>query len=73
MFGKIKFHSKAQMLKYCQEPLNSCCFVSLAPDFSSIKKTKADNAISMCIEKSLKSEVGNRTDFENTILKNEKT
>ena len=69
MCGKIKFHSKAPMLKYCQKSLNSCCASSLASVFSSIKQTKAANYILMHIEESLKIEVGNRIDFENAILK----
>ena len=46
----FKFHSDAPMLKYRQKLLNICCFSSLASDFASIKKTKADNAISLLIE-----------------------
>ena len=69
---KNKFRSNAPMLKYFQNSLNSCCFISLASDFFSIEQTKADNDISLSIEESLKSEVGNRIDFTNAILKNEK-
>ena len=72
MCGKIKFHSNALMLKYCKHSLNMRCFSSLESDFDSIKQTKADNDISLSIEESLKSEVGNRIDFANAILKNEK-
>ena len=46
---EMKFHSKAPMLKYRQNSLNSCCFSSLASAFDSINKTKAANAISMRI------------------------
>ena len=70
MCGKIKFNGNAPMLNYCQKSLNSCCFSSLASAFASIKQTKATNAISLCMEESLKSEVGNRIDFSNDILKN---
>ena len=68
----IKFHSKAQMIKYCQKSLNSYCFSSLATTFAIIKQTKAVNAILMRIEESLKSEVGNSIDVANAILKNKK-
>ena len=68
----FKFHNDAPMLKYCQKSLKSCCFISLASDFSSIKKIKASNAISLHIEESLKSKVGNRIDFANAMLKTEK-
>ena len=60
------------MLKYFQKSLNSCCLSSLESSFASIKQTKAANAISLCIEESLNSKVGNRIDFANAILKNEK-
>ena len=60
------------MLKYCQKSLNSCCFSNLASDFSRIEQNKSNNDISLCIEESLKSEVGNHIDFANVILKNEK-
>ena len=52
--------------------LNSCCFSSLASAFASINHFNADNAISIRIEESLKSEVVNRIDFENDILENKK-
>ena len=52
--------------------MNSCCFSSLASAFASINHSAAANAISMRIEESLKSEVGNRIDFANDILKNKK-
>ena len=61
------------MLKYRKKSLNSCCFSILESAFASIKQTKAENNISLVIKKSLKSKVGNRIDFTNTILKNEKT
>ena len=47
-------------------------FSSLAPDFTSIKQFKDENAISMGIKESLKSEVGNRIDFANDIMLNNK-
>ena len=61
------------MLKYCQKSFNRCCFSSLASYFASIEQTKADNAISLCIEESSKSKVGNHIDFDNAILKKGKT
>ena len=72
MCGKIKFYIDYSMLKYRQKSLNSCSFSSLASAFSIIKQTKAYNDISLCIKESLKSKVGNRIDFANAILKNEK-
>ena len=69
----FKFQNDAPILKYCQRSLNRYCFSSLASAFSSINHNKADNAISLRIEESLESEVGNRIDFANAILKNEKT
>ena len=71
MCGKIKFHSKAPMLKFCQESFNSCCFSILASSFDSIIQTKTANYILMCTEESLKSEVVNSIDIANSILKNE--
>ena len=68
----IKFHSKAQMIKYCQKSLNSFCFSILETTFAIIKQTKAFNAILMRIEESLKSEVRNRIDVANAILKSKK-
>ena len=53
------------MLKYFQKS-----FSSMASAFASIKQTKDENAISLRIEESLKSEVGNHTYFANAILKN---
>ena len=67
MCGKIKFHSKAPKLKYCQNSLNGFCFSNLASAFYSIKQTKAYNSISMCIEELFKSEVDNRIDSANAI------
>ena len=64
MRGKIKFHSKAPMLKYRQNSLNICCFSSLASAFDINNQTNAANAIAMRIEESSKSEVGNRIDFQ---------
>ena len=67
----FKIHNDTPMLKYCHKLLNSCCFSSLSSDFASIEQTKNANVISLRIEESLKSEVGNSIDFENAILKNE--
>ena len=72
MCGKFKFYSDAPILKYCQMLLNICCSSSLASAFTSIKQTKASNAISLHIEYSLKNKVDNCIDFDNAILKNEK-
>ena len=52
--------------------LNSYCFSSLASAFTSINHYAAANDTSMSIEESLMSEVGNRIDFSNDILKNKK-
>ena len=52
--------------------LNSCCFSSLESDFDTIKQTNAVNDISLRLEESLHSKIGNRIDFENGILKNGK-
>ena len=52
--------------------MNSCCFSSLSSAFDSIKHFNAANDLSICIEESLKSEVGNRIDYANDILKNKK-
>ena len=68
----FKFQNEALILKYCQKILNSCCFGSLSPAFDIINHFNSANAISMRIEKSLKSEVDNRIDFANDILKNKK-
>ena len=46
---EMKFYSKARMLKYRQNPLNSCCFISLESAFDSINQTKFDNDIAMSI------------------------
>ena len=72
MCKKIKFHNDAPMLKYCQKSFNICCLSSLESEFASIEQTKASNDVSLRIGESLKSEVGNRIDFANAILKNEK-
>ena len=61
--GKYKFHNDAPMLKYRQKSLKSCCFGSSDSTFVSSKQTKADNAISLRIEESLKSKMGNCVDF----------
>ena len=68
----FKFDNDAPILNYCQKLFNRCWFIILASAFAGIEQTKAVNYISFCIEKSLKSEVGNCIDFENAILKNEK-
>ena len=72
MCGKIKLHSDSPILKYCQNALERCCFNSLASDFDSIKQTKSANNISFYIEELLKNKAGNRIDFVNAILKNQK-
>ena len=72
MCGKFKFHSDSPMLKYRQNSLNGCCFSILVSSFSGIEQTKAFNDISLHIEESLKSKVGNHIDFSNVILKTKK-
>ena len=72
MCGNFKVHNDAPMIKYFQKLFNSYCFSSLASDFSSIKQTKSSNDISLRIEESFKSKMGNRIDFADAILKNEK-
>ena len=64
------FHKDAPILGHCQKTLNSCCFSVLVSDFASNKHFKAANYISIRIKESLKSEVGNRIDFENEIMLN---
>ena len=66
------FHKDTPILSYCQKTLNSCCFSSLASAFASIKYFKAENAISILIKESFKSEVVNRIDFANEIMLNHK-
>ena len=66
----FKFQNDAPIIKYCQKSLDICCFSSLTSAFAIINHNKAGNAISLSIEESLESEVGNRIDFENAILKN---
>ena len=68
----FKFQNDSPILKYCQQSLNSCCFSSLASAFDSINYIKDINAIPLRIEESLESEVGNRIDFANDILKKKK-
>ena len=68
----FKFHNNAPILKHRHKLLNICCFISLTLSFDSNKQTKADNDISLHIEESLKSKMGNHIDFANAILKNEK-
>ena len=70
--GSFKFQIDAPILKYCQKSLNSRCFRSLAPAFTSINHNNSANAISMRIEELLKSELGHHIDFANDILKNKK-
>ena len=67
----FKFYNDATILKYCQKLLNSFFSSILASDFVNIKQTKADNAISLRKEESLKSEVSNHIDFANAILNHE--
>ena len=52
--------------------MNSCCFISLESAFASINHFNAANYLSMRIEESLKSEVGDHIDFADDILKNKK-
>ena len=40
--------------------------------FTVLEQSKSSNAIPLCIKESLKSKMGNRIGFANTILKNEK-
>ena len=68
----FKFHNDAPMLKYFQKLLNIFCFSILASSFAGILKTQSINNISLRIEESLKSKMGNRIDFAKAILKNEK-
>ena len=67
-----KFRINAPILNYCQKTLNSCFYSSLASAFASINHFNAANDISMRIEESLNSEVGNLIDFANDILKKNK-
>ena len=68
----MRFHSIAPMLKYRQNLLNSWCFSNLTSVFNSTNQTKEENDIEICIEESMKSQVGNSIDFSNAMLKNEK-
>ena len=68
----FKFQIDAPIFKYCRKSLNSCCFSSSESTFASINHNNVANAIPMRIEESLKSEVGNRIDFANDILRNKK-
>ena len=52
--------------------MNSCCFSSLESAFDSVNHKNAADAISMCVEESLKSDLDNHIDFANDILKNNK-
>ena len=67
-----KFHNNDPMLKYGQKFFNCYSFSSLELSFASIEQTKVNNAIALRIEKSLENKMGNRIDFVNAILKNEK-
>ena len=64
----FKFHNDAPILKYCQKLLNIYCFSSLASALVIIKQIKAADSISLRIDESLNSEVGNCIDFANTIF-----
>ena len=66
------FHKDDPTLIFCQKYLNSCCFSSLASAFASIKQFKAANDISLRINESLTSEVGNRIHFASEIMQNRK-
>ena len=68
----FRFHNDAPIFKYFQKSFNPCCFSSLASAFDSINHNKAPKAVSLRIEESWESEVDNRIDFANAILKNEK-
>ena len=66
------FHKDAPTLIFRQKSLNSCCFSSLASAFASIKQIKAAYAISLRINESLTSEVGNGIHFAFEIMQNRK-
>ena len=66
------FHKDAPTLKFRQKSLNSCCFSSLVSAFASIKQIKAAHAISLRINESFTSEVGNRIHFSSEIMQNRK-
>ena len=66
------FHKDAPILSYSQKTLNRCFFSSLKSACASNKHLEADNAISIRIKESLKSEVGNRINFSNEIMLNRK-
>ena len=72
MCGNFMFHNDFPMVKYCHNSLNSCCFSSLESAYAITKQIKSTNSISLRIEESLKSKMGNHIDFLNDILKNEK-
>ena len=69
----FKFHNDDSILKYCQKSLNICYLSSLAPPFDILEQTKAWNATSLHIKKSLKSKIDHSIDSANPSLKNEKT
>ena len=66
------FIEKLQLLVIFKKTLNSCCFSSLASDFSSNKHFIAANSIAIRIKEPLKIEVGNRIHFANDIMLNNK-
>ena len=57
------FQNNAPILKYFQKSLNGCCFNSLALALASINHSKAESDISLRVEYSLESAVGNHIDF----------
>ena len=57
------------MIKYRQNPLNSCCFSSLASAISGINQTKTSNDIAIHLEELLRIEVINHINFANAIKK----
>ena len=64
------YQKDTPIIRYGQKTLNSCCFSSLASAFSIIKNFKAENDISILIKESLDNEVGNRINFANGIMLN---
>ena len=66
------FHKDAPTHIFRQKSLNSCCFSSLASAFASIKQFKAAHAISLRINESLTSEVGNSIHFASEIMQKRK-
>ena len=72
MCGKLSFTVIPQCSSIFKSHWIVVVSVFLESAFASIKQNQADNSISLHIEESLKSEVGNRIDFANAILINEK-